>query len=298
MNIFSKILNSLRKTRENFGDLISKIFHGELNDEFFEDLEYALISSDMGVGATQEILEQLKQEAKQNKIKTKKDFEILLKKHLINLLQQVQSQKPFTKPVLMTFVGVNGVGKTTAIGRLAHYFKGLGDHVLVVAADTFRAAATEQLTQWAERTQVRIVKYDQGADASAVVYDGIASALAKHDDVVLVDTAGRLHTKTNLMEELKKMYRIIENKWGEHQFLNYLVLDATTGQNALQQVKMFQQSHAIDGIVLTKLDGTAKGGMVFAIAKEYGIPVVFVGVGESAEDMVPFDPETFVDGLL
>ena len=275
--------------------MISKIFNGELNDEFFEELEYVLIASDMGVTATQEVLEMVKKAAKENRIKTKTDFQKLLKQHLAGMLEL--NSEPHQFPLLITFVGVNGVGKTTSIGRMAHYFKKQAKQVLTIAGDTFRAAATEQLTQWAERAQVRVVKYDQGADPGAVVFDGIASAIAKHDDVVLVDTAGRLHTKSNLMDELKKIYKIIDKEW-KQRFLNYLVIDATTGQNALQQVKEFSQVGKIDGIILTKLDGTAKGGIVFAIAKEFGIPVKFVGLGEGIDDLEPFSPADFVEALF
>lgn len=296
MSIFSKIFNNLKKARQNFGELISKIFNGELNDEFFEELEYVLIASDMGVKATSEIIESIKKDAKSKKIKTKKDFDALLKEHLVNLL--TFEEQDLSTPLLIAFVGVNGVGKTTAIGRLSNYFKKQGKQVLTIAGDTFRAGATEQLTEWATKTQVRIVKYSQGADPGAVVYDGIASAIAKKDDVVLVDTAGRLHTKVNLMDELKKIYKIIDSQWEDRNFKNYIVIDATTGQNALTQVKMFSEVHKIDGIILTKLDGTAKGGIVFAIAKEFNIPVVFIGTGEGMDDIHPFNAKEFVDALI
>lgn len=296
MGIFTKFFNGLKKTRANFGGLISKIFAGVLDEEFFEELEYILIASDMGVIATQEVLQKLRADAKNNKIKTQEQLVDCLKQYLIELLQI--DTPTMQTPTLISFVGVNGVGKTTAIGRLAHYFKQDKKSVLMVAADTFRAAATEQLTEWSKRAQVRIVKYAEGADPAAVVYDGIASAIAKKEDVVLVDTAGRLHTKVNLMEELKKLYRVIEKQWGERQFLNYLVIDAVTGQNAMQQVKLFAQTHKIDGIVLTKLDGTAKGGIVFAIAKEYQIPVLFAGVGEGLDDLQPFDATDFVNSIF
>lgn len=298
MSLFSKLFKSLNKTKQNFGNLISKIFNGELDDEFYEELEYVLISSDMGATASAEIIESVKQQSKKQKIKTKADFENLLKQTLTDMLLVNAPQTELHLPALITFVGVNGVGKTTAIGRLAHYYKELGNHVLVVAGDTFRAAASEQLTQWSNRAQVRIVKYAEGADPGAVVYDGIASAIAKRDDIVLVDTAGRLHTKNNLMDELKKINKIITSQWQERTAKNYLVIDATTGQNALTQVKLFNEAVKIDGIVLTKLDGTAKGGIVFAIAKEFNIPVVFAGIGEGLQDITPFNAKDFVDGIL
>jgi len=237
----------------------------------------------------------VKQKAKKEKVKTKDDFVALLKQSMLEMLTFNKFEEE--TPMLIAFIGVNGVGKTTAIGKLSHHLKKQGNKVLVVAADTFRAAAADQLTEWATRTGVRIVKYAEGADPGAVVYDGIASGLAKHDDYVLVDTAGRLHTKSNLMEELKKVNKIITERW-TGVAKNYLVLDATTGQNAMEQVKTFNEFAKIDGIVLTKLDGTAKGGIVFAIAKEYQIPVVYVGVGEGVEDIEVFDAESFEDGIL
>ena len=297
MSIFSKLFKSLNKTKQNFGNLISKIFNGELNEEFYEELEYVLIGSDMGATASAEIIEAVKQKIKKQKIKTKQEFETLLKE---TLTEQLNLETPALDqtPMLINFVGVNGVGKTTAIGRLANYFKKQGNQVLVVAGDTFRAAAADQLTEWANRAQVRIVKYAEGADPGAVVYDGIASAIAKRDDVVLVDTAGRLHTKSNLMEELKKINKIVATKWEDRNYKNFLVIDATTGQNALTQVELFNNAINIDGIVLTKLDGTAKGGIVFAIAKQFNIPVVFVGVGEGVDDIEPFNAKEFVEGIL
>lgn len=297
MNIFSKFFKSLKKTKDNFANLIGSIFTSELNDEFYEELEFALISSDMGALASEEIIERIKHEAKKNKIKTKADFEKHLREILIDMLT-VEEEQELTTPALITLTGVNGVGKTTAIGKLANYYKKQGNHILVVAADTFRAAASDQLTEWATRAQVRIIKYTEGADPGAVVFDGIASAIAKRDDIVLVDTAGRLHNKVNLMEELKKIKKIITREWQDRAYRNYLVIDATTGQNALSQVEIFNEAVGIDGIILTKLDGTAKGGIVFAIAKQYHIPVVFVGVGEGLEDIVPFNAKDFVESII
>lgn len=297
MGFFSKMFAGLKKTKDNIASKINQIFVGDLNDEFYEDLEYALISSDMGALAVEEIIDSVKKEAKKNKIKNADDFKSLLRSIMANMLLAVDNELQLQTPALITFVGVNGVGKTTAIGRLAHKFKQDGNNVLMVAADTFRAAAADQLTEWSKRAGVRIVKYNEGADPGAVVFDGIASAKAKHDDIVLVDTAGRLHNKANLMEELKKINKIITREWqGTTQ--NYLVVDATTGQNALSQVEVFNQMVGIDGIVLTKLDGTAKGGIVFAIAKEYKIPVKFVGVGEGIEDIEPFNAQDFVNGII
>lgn len=296
MGIFSKLFNSLKKTKDNFNKLFSSLGFKELDDDFYEELKYILIASDMGVLATEHIIEQLKTYSKKNKIKSKDEFMAVLKEYLINMLPSIKETQ--TYPSLITFIGVNGVGKTTAIGKLAHYHKKQGYKVLVVAGDTFRAAASDQLTEWATKSGVRIVKYAEGADPGAVVYDGIASAKAKGDDLVLIDTAGRLHTKDNLMEELKKIKRIIEKEWQGKSYKNYLVIDATTGQNALNQVEIFNNAVKVDGIVLTKLDGTAKGGIVFAIAKQYNIPIVYVGVGEKLDDIEPFNAKEFVEGIF
>lgn len=296
MGFFSKLFSGLKKTKDSIASKINAIFVGELDDEFYEELEYVLISSDIGADATEEIIEEVKVLAKKQHIKTADDFKALLRKVMVDMLTEVEDEE-IEYPALITFVGVNGVGKTTAIGRIANKFKTEHKNVLMVAGDTFRAAASDQLTEWSKRAGVRIVKYSEGADPAAVVFDGISSAKAKHDDVVLVDTAGRLHNKTNLMEELKKISKIINREW-EGDYKNYLVIDATTGQNALSQVETFNECVGIDGIVLTKLDGTAKGGIVFAIAKQYGVPVKFVGVGEGLDDIAEFDPEEFVNGII
>ncbi len=299
MGIFSKIIGGLKKTKDAISSKISSIFVGEIDDDFYEDLEYVLVSSDIGVNATNEIIENVKTQAKKQKIRTEEEFKSLLKQEMAKMLE-FEDDAEIKFPTLITFVGVNGVGKTTAIGRIANYYKKQGKKVLLVAGDTFRAAAADQLTEWSKRVGVRIVKYSEGADPGAVVYDGINSALAKGEDVVLVDTAGRLHNKSNLMDELGKINRIINKEWVSkgHDYHNYLVIDATTGQNALNQVDAFNEVVGIDGIVLTKLDGTAKGGVVFAIAKDYETPIKFVGVGEGADDIQPFDSESFVDGIL
>ncbi len=296
MGFFSKLFAGLKKTKESIANKINSIFVGELDDEFFEELEYVLISSDIGADATEEIIEEVKKLSKKQKVKTADDFKALLRSVMVQILNDANNDE-ISFPALITFVGVNGVGKTTAIGKIAHKFKNEHKNVLMVAGDTFRAAASDQLTEWAKRSGVRIVKYSEGADPAAVVFDGISSAQAKHDDVVLVDTAGRLQNKSNLMEELKKIDRIINQKWeGNHK--NYLVIDATTGQNALSQVETFNEFVGIDGIVLTKLDGTAKGGIVFAIAKQFGIPVKYVGVGEGIDDLLEFNAEEFVNGII
>ncbi len=295
MGFFSKIFNGLKKTKDKIAAKLSQIFVGELNDEFYEELEYVLISSDISISATEEIISGLKKQAKKQKIKTEEEFKKLLRQVMAETLTVEQKEEEF--PKLITIVGVNGVGKTTAIGKLANLFKNEKKSVLMVAGDTFRAAASDQLEEWSKRAKCRIVRYNEGADPGAVVFDGIKSAIAKKDDVVLVDTAGRLHNKVNLMEELKKINKIVEREWqGKHE--NYLVLDATTGQNALSQVEMFNEIVGLDGIILTKLDGTAKGGVVFSIVKDYQIPIKYIGIGEGIDDLQRFNAKEFVEGII
>ena len=295
MNIFAKFFNGLKKTKNMIAEKLSRIFHGELDADFYEELEYVLISSDIGAQATEEIIENIKKVAKKQKIRTEEDLKKALRDVMIELIDIDNTPQKF--PVVITMVGVNGVGKTTTIGKLAYNFKSDKKSVLLVAGDTFRAAASDQLNEWAKRVGVRIVKYNEGADPGAVVFDGISSGKAKGDDVILVDTAGRLHNKDNLMEELKKINRVIDREWtGNKQ--TYLVIDATTGQNAISQVKAFNEFVHIDGIVLTKLDGSAKGGIGFGIAKELGVPVKYVGLGEGKEDLQPFDARAFVENII
>ena len=295
MGIFSKFFGALKKTKDAISKKISQIFVGELDDEFYEELEYVLVSSDLSVEASQDIVENVKAIAKKEKIKTEDRFKEVLREAMIQVID-IES-KPLEVPSLVTVVGVNGVGKTTAIGKLAYRLKKEKKSVLMVAGDTFRAAASEQLTEWSKRAGTRIVKYNEGVDPGAVVYDGIKSAIAKKEDVVLVDTAGRLHNKVGLMEELKKINKIISKEWNGS-VENFLVIDATTGQNALTQVEMFNEIVPLTGIILTKLDGSSKGGVVFAIAKKYGIPIKYVGVGEGVEDIEPFDAKEFVENII
>ena len=295
MGIFSKFFGALKKTKDAISKKISQIFVGELDDDFYEELEFVLVSSDISVEASAEIVSNVKALAKKQKVKTEEEFKKLLRQAMVEILDIESS--PLDCPMLYTIVGVNGVGKTTAIGKLAYKLKKDKKSVLLVAGDTFRAAASEQLTEWSKRAGVRIVKYNEGVDPGAVVYDGIKSAIAKEDDVVLVDTAGRLHNKVGLMEELKKIAKIISKEWNGNAE-NLLVIDATTGQNALTQVEMFNEILPLSGIILTKLDGSSKGGVVFAIAKKYGIPIKYVGVGEGVDDIEPFDPEDFVNNII
>ena len=298
MGFFKKIGNALKKTREAIARKIDALLsHGEINDDFFDDLTDILISCDVGVKTSLEIVEELRLSARKNKIRTAEEVRAELKRILKELFKE---EEPLTieYPAIITIIGVNGVGKTTTIGKMAKYFKENKKDVLLVAGDTFRAAATNQLNEWALRTKTRIVKQGEGADAASVVFDGIASAKARKTDVVLVDTAGRLHTKTNLMEELKKIDKIVNREYPEAHKYTFIVLDATTGQNALSQISAFNDFVKIDGIVLTKLDGTAKGGVVIAIEKEYKLPVVFVGVGEGENDLEQFDSDEFVESLF
>ena len=298
MGLFKKIGNALRKTREAIARRIdSMLSHGELDDDFYDDLTDVLISCDIGVKTSMEIVENLRLRARKNKLRTAEDVKNELKAIMKEEFESA-GKIDLKTPAIITIVGVNGVGKTTTIGKLAKLFKQQKKEVTLVAGDTFRAAASDQLTQWAERTKTRIIKHSEGADAAAVVFDGITSAKAKGTDILLVDTAGRLHTKTNLMEELKKIDKVINREYPEANRYTLIVLDATTGQNALNQITAFNEFVKIDGIILTKLDGTAKGGVVVAIEKDFGLPVAFVGVGEGADDLEEFDYNEFVDNLF
>lgn len=297
MGFFKKIGQALKKTKDAFNRKIDALLsHGEVDDELFDDLTDILISCDIGVKSSLEIVEELRTSCHKKKIRNAEGVKVELKA----IIAQYFNDAPeidIQYPAIITIIGVNGVGKTTTIGKMANYFKNQKKSVTLVAGDTFRAAASSQLTEWANRTKTRIIKHAEGADAAAVVFDGISSAKANKTDVLLVDTAGRLHTKTNLMEELKKIEKIIDREYPDAHKYNLIVLDATTGQNALSQINAFDEYCNIDGIVLTKLDGTAKGGVIIAIEKEYRLPVVFVGTGESVEDLEKFNPKDFVDNL-
>lgn len=297
MGFFSKIKEGLKKTKDNLGKKLFEIFKGkELDDDFYDELEMAMISADMGITATEQILDELKDTVYSKKITKPEDAKQELKRIM---LESIDYEIPeYEYPLVLLVAGVNGVGKTTAIGKLAKLFTTMGKSVIVAAADTFRAAASDQLEVWAERAGVRIIKHTEGSDPAAVVFDALASAKAKGTDVILVDTAGRLHNKKNLMEELKKINRVVSREMPDCDRRNYIVLDATTGQNAVQQVEIFNEAIDIDGIILTKLDGTAKGGVVMAISAEQEIPVVYVGVGEQIDDLLPFDAQGFIDEIF
>ena len=297
MGFFSKLKEGLKKTKDNIGKKIFAAFSGRaLDDDFYEELEEAMLTADMGVTATEQILDEFKDEVYREKITDTEKAKNLLKRIMVDSISYDIPDYDYTLVILLA--GVNGVGKTTAIGKLANYFKSIGKSVVVAAADTFRAAASDQLEVWADRANVRIIKHKEGSDPASVVFDAISSAKARGDDVILVDTAGRLHNKKNLMDELKKIHKVIIRELPNADYRSYIVLDATTGQNALSQVEIFSEAIDIDGIILTKLDGTAKGGVVMAISAEQEIPVVFVGVGEKIDDLLPFNPEEFVDAIF
>ncbi len=298
MGIFSKLANALKKTKKAFSDALGALFSkNKLGDEFYDELEEILISSDISVNTAVDVVEELRAEVKAEKIKDK-DFVVDCLK---DILQEKLEEAPLPRieyPAVIMLVGVNGVGKTTTVGKLAAYFLRQGKSVTVAAADTFRAAASDQLSVWADRAKVRIVKHEEGSDPSAVVFDALSSAKARGTDVVIVDTAGRLHVKSNLMEELKKMSRVVDREYPAANFYKLLVLDATTGNNAYNQAEVFDSAVELDGIVLTKLDGSAKGGFVISLCGELEIPVVFAGVGEKIDDLELFDPEEFIDNIL
>ena len=277
------------------------IFSGffSVDEDFFEELEENLILSDMGMDTTLEAVETLRERVKANKIKEPEEVKACLREILVEMLDVGSTALDLTdKPAVVLIIGVNGVGKTTTIGKLANLLKNQGNRVLLAAGDTFRAAAADQLAIWADRAKVDLVRHEEGADPAAVVFDAMNAARARKTDVVLVDTAGRLHNKQNLMNELNKIRRVIDREGTASSKEVLLVLDATTGQNGLIQAKQFGESAGITGIVLTKLDGTAKGGVVLAIAKEMGVPVKFVGLGEGIDDLQPFDAVAFAEALV
>ncbi|MDE6059608.1 MAG: signal recognition particle-docking protein FtsY [Clostridia bacterium] len=298
MSFFGKIRDALKKTKDSVAHKMRQLFlKNKIGNEFYDELEEILISADVSVRTAEDVVDQVKEEAIGNKVKDEAFVIDLLKDILEDTLNEAPVPE-ITYPCVIMFVGVNGVGKTTTIGKVANYFVRKKKSVTVAAADTFRAAAIDQLNVWADRAKVRIVKHEEGSDPSAVVYDAVSSAKAKGTDVVLVDTAGRLHVKDNLMNELKKMDRVVLREYPEAAFYKFLVLDATTGQNAVNQARVFNEAVDLDGIVLTKLDGTAKGGFVFSLCGELNVPVVFAGVGEKMEDLELFDAEQFVEGFV
>ena len=282
MGLFSKLKEGLTKTRDNIVSGIENVFSGfsSIDDDFYDELEETLIMGDIGVRATEEIIEELKEKVKEQKVKEPQQCKQLLIDTIKEKMDLGENAYDFeNRKSIVMLIGVNGVGKTTSVGKLAGHLKAMDKKVIMAAADTFRAAAIEQLTEWANRTGVDIISQSEGSDPAAVIYDSIAAARARNADVLLCDTAGRLHNKKNLMEELRKIDRVIEREYPDAYRENLIVLDATTGQNALAQLREFKEVTDITGIILTKMDGTAKGGIAVAIQAEYGIPVKYVGVG-------------------
>ncbi len=300
MGFFDKLKNGLLKTKNAIVGKIDNLFKmfQSVDEDLFDELEELLISADIGVNTTEEILDELRDTVKENKIKEPE----LVKDELFAILKRMVGEheplKLDTKPSVILVIGVNGVGKTTSIGKMAADLKSKGKKVVVAAADTFRAAAAEQLTVWCERAGVDIIKQAAGADPAAVVFDAINAVKSRNADVLIVDTAGRLHNKKNLMDELAKIDRVIKRELAGSSMETLLVLDSTTGQNAVSQAKEFKNASNITGLVLTKLDGTAKGGIILSINKELGIPVKFIGVGEQIDDMKPFNAEEFARALF
>ena len=301
MGFFSKIKEGLTKTRKAMAETLGNVFSGfsNLDDDFYDELEECLILADLGVETAGRAVESLRRRVKEEKIREPEEAKAALKDILVEMLDVGDTRLRLdTQPSVVLVIGVNGVGKTTTIGKLAKQLGDQGKRVLMCAGDTFRAAAADQLEIWAGRTGADIVRQHEGADPAAVVYDGIQAAKARHADVILCDTAGRLHNKANLMNELSKISRIIDRELPEADKEVLLVLDATTGQNGLLQAKQFKEIAGVTAMALTKLDGTAKGGIVIAVADALQIPVKYIGVGEKAEDLMPFDARDFLDALL
>ena len=300
-DFFKRLVSGLSKTRDNIVSGMDSIFHGftKIDEDFYEELEEVLIMGDLGVQATYDILEDLREKVKERHIKEPLECRQLLIDSIKEQMDVGETAYEFEeKTSVVMVIGVNGVGKTTTIGKLAGKLRAQGKKVVLAAADTFRAAAGEQLREWANRAQAELIGGQEGSDPAAVVYDAVAAAKARHADVLLCDTAGRLHNKKNLMEELKKMNRIIDREFPDAFRETLVVLDATTGQNALMQAREFNEVADITGIILTKMDGTAKGGIAVAIQAELGIPVKYIGVGETIEDLQKFDADTFVNALF
>ncbi len=300
-NLFDRLKSGLKKTRDSITDRIDQVLvsFGKIDEDLFEELEEVLITSDMGMETSLKIISELREKVKKDKITDASGVRQAIMEIIASRLEDENvGLKLTTKPSVIVVIGVNGVGKTTSIGKLAHYLKEQGKKVTVAAADTFRAAAIEQLEIWAKRAGVGLIKHTEGADPSAVIYDAVQHCKSKGIDVLICDTAGRLHTKKNLMEELRKIFRVIQRELPDADIETLLVLDATTGQNAVSQAKTFSEVSQLTGLVLTKLDGTAKGGIIVSIKSELNVPVKFIGVGEQMYDLQPFNPQQFVKALF
>lgn len=298
MGFFSRLVNGLKNTKKSFSEKMKYIFAGnEIDEDFFEELEYILISADIGAVTAEEILDELRDRIKAQKIKKTEDSKEILKDILKDILKETEVEE-FSYPLAIMIVGVNGVGKTTTIGKIAQKFASMKKKVVIAGADTFRAAAGDQLKVWADRVKAKYVSGEQGADASAVVFDAISSAKAKDADVLLIDTAGRLHNKVNLMEELKKIGKVVSKEWPEAEYHKLIVIDGTTGQNSKEQVRLFDEAVGLTDLCVTKLDGTSKGGFVIELARTYDIAMRYIGVGETAEDLLDFDADEFVEAIF
>lgn len=301
MGFFSKLAEGLTKTRNNIMNSVSNIFTGHdiIDDDFYEELEETLIMADLGITTTTSVIENLKDKVKELKIKDPADCKKLLMDSLKEQMQVKPDAYDFeNKKSVVLMIGVNGVGKTTSVGKLASQLKNSGKKVLVAAADTFRAGAIEQLTEWARRSDVELIAQNEGSDPAAVVFDAVNAAKARNVDVLICDTAGRLHNKKNLMDELNKIYRIVSKEYPDAAVETLVVVDGTTGQNAKEQARQFSEAAPVNGIVLTKLDGTAKGGIAIAIESELSIPVKYIGIGEKIDDLQKFNAEEFVEALF
>lgn len=298
MGFFSRLFEGMKKTKKSFSEKLKYIFTGnDIDEDFYEELEYVLISSDIGVDTTEYIIDELKERAKKGKLKKTEECKDLLKEILVEILTQTKPE-PLNYPCVIMVLGVNGVGKTTTIGKLAKKFTDEGKKVVLAAADTFRAAASDQLEIWANRAKVKIVTNEHGVDPGAVVFDSISSAKARGADVLLIDTAGRLHNKSVLMDELKKISRIVAREYPEAEYHKMIVVDGATGQNAISQVELFNEALELTDVAITKLDGTSKGGFLVGLAKDFDIAIRYVGVGETAEDLIDFNAKEFVDAIL
>lgn len=298
MGFWSRLFEGMKKTKKSFSEKLKYIFTGnDIDEDFFEELEFCLISADIGAETTEYILDEIRKEAKKRKLKTTDQCKDLLKETMQFILDK-NVPEPMNYPCVIMVLGVNGVGKTTTLGKLAKRFTDQGKKVVLAAADTFRAAASDQLEVWANRAKVKIVTNDQGADPGAVVYDSIQAAKARNADVLLIDTAGRLHNKVNLMEELKKISRVVQKEYPEAEYHKMIIIDGTTGQNSLSQVELFDEAVGLTDVTVTKLDGTSKGGFLVALANNFDVQIRYVGVGESAEDLIDFDSKEFVDSII
>ncbi|MGO1469329.1 MAG: signal recognition particle-docking protein FtsY [Tissierella sp.] len=300
---FDKIFGGLSKTRKEMSEKIGSVLssYKKIDEELFEDLEEILVTADVGVNTTMDLMDKIRKRVKEEKVNDPQMIKELLKKEIKLMMKESVNDNSLNlepSPAVMLVVGVNGVGKTTTIGKLSNNFKRDGKKVLIAAADTFRAAAIEQLEEWSNRSGVEFISHKEGADPAAVVFDAVHAAKARNTDILICDTAGRLHNKSNLMKELNKIFRIVDREYGDATKEVLLVLDATTGQNAINQAKVFKDVAHITGIALTKLDGTAKGGVVIALQSELQLPVKLIGVGEGIDDLQPFDPDEFVDAIF